>query len=174
MIKPWKPTRSNSWPPEENSSRRDCPRSSRTLLRNQSRTLPLPWAITLRGLGNRFWPALYAGGFTERLFSPFEERELLNSGLELQTWCREQRARRSSGKPEILKAGSNWLRKSAVINPQSGHTRCWRLPHSLQIGQKLSRPQQETIGNTTLWVLPNPSGLNANYQSQDLARLFRE
>ena len=34
--------------------------------------------------------------------------------------------------------------------------------------------QPETIGNTTLWVLPNPSGLNANYQAADLARLFRE
>ncbi len=30
--------------------------------------------------GNRFWPALYAGGFTERLLSPFESRELLKSG----------------------------------------------------------------------------------------------
>src|SRR5437867_6694787 len=30
--------------------------------------------------GNRFWPALYAGGFTDRLLSPFEERELLKSG----------------------------------------------------------------------------------------------
>src|SRR4026209_2637369 len=29
--------------------------------------------------GNRFWPALYAAGFTERLLSPFDERELLNS-----------------------------------------------------------------------------------------------
>src|SRR5207302_2309075 len=27
--------------------------------------------------GNRFWPALYAAGFTNRLLSPFEERELL-------------------------------------------------------------------------------------------------
>lgn len=35
-------------------------------------------------------------------------------------------------------------------------------------------PQQDRIGNTALWVLPNPSGLNANYQPADLARLFRE
>ena len=34
--------------------------------------------------------------------------------------------------------------------------------------------QQDLIGNTILWVLPNPSGLNANYQAPDLARLFRE
>src|SRR5690349_24190072 len=30
--------------------------------------------------GNRFWPALHAGGFTERLLSPFDERKLLQSG----------------------------------------------------------------------------------------------
>jgi TDG/mug DNA glycosylase family protein len=35
-------------------------------------------------------------------------------------------------------------------------------------------PRQDRIGNTMLWVLPNPSGLNANYQAPDLARLFRE
>jgi TDG/mug DNA glycosylase family protein len=34
--------------------------------------------------------------------------------------------------------------------------------------------QEDQIGNTVLWVLPNPSGLNANYQRADLARLFRE
>jgi len=30
------------------------------------------------------------------------------------------------------------------------------------------------MGATIVWVLPNPSGLNANYQAADLARLFRE
>ena len=33
--------------------------------------------------------------------------------------------------------------------------------------------QEETIGGTAIWLLPNPSGLNANYQPADLARLFR-
>src|SRR5438876_3429885 len=30
--------------------------------------------------GNRFWPTLHAAGFTDRLLSPFDERELLQSG----------------------------------------------------------------------------------------------
>ena len=34
--------------------------------------------------------------------------------------------------------------------------------------------QSQKIGDTVLWVLPNPSGLNANYQATALARLFRE
>jgi TDG/mug DNA glycosylase family protein len=35
-------------------------------------------------------------------------------------------------------------------------------------------PQAEHLGATRLWVLPNPSGLNANYQLPDLVRLFVE
>ena len=35
-------------------------------------------------------------------------------------------------------------------------------------------PQERTIGATRIWVLPNPSGLNAHHQPKDLARAFRE
>ncbi|MEO7503214.1 MAG: G/U mismatch-specific DNA glycosylase, partial [Gemmatimonadaceae bacterium] len=34
--------------------------------------------------------------------------------------------------------------------------------------------QPERIGSAGLWVLPNPSGLNANHQLPDLAKMFRE
>jgi TDG/mug DNA glycosylase family protein len=35
-------------------------------------------------------------------------------------------------------------------------------------------PQDHCIGSTRVWVLPNPSGLNAHYQLKDLARVFAE
>nr|MBA2243966.1 mismatch-specific DNA-glycosylase [Gemmatimonadota bacterium] len=35
-------------------------------------------------------------------------------------------------------------------------------------------PQEERIGDALAWVLPNPSGLNAHYRLEDLARIFRE
>ena len=35
-------------------------------------------------------------------------------------------------------------------------------------------PQAETVGGAGVWILPNPSGLNANYRPADFARLFRE
>jgi TDG/mug DNA glycosylase family protein len=38
---------------------------------------------------------------------------------------------------------------------------------------KLGR-QDTRMGDTVIWVLPNPSGLNAHYQRADLTRLFRE
>ena len=34
--------------------------------------------------------------------------------------------------------------------------------------------QEEIIGGTILWVLPNPSGLNAHYRQEDLNQLFKE
>ena len=34
--------------------------------------------------------------------------------------------------------------------------------------------QNENLAGALLWVLPNPSGLNARYQLNDLAKLFRE
>ena len=34
--------------------------------------------------------------------------------------------------------------------------------------------QEERIGESQLWVLPNPSGLNAHYQAKELGRLFGE
>ena len=34
-------------------------------------------------------------------------------------------------------------------------------------------PQQEDLGGARLWVLPNPSGLNAHYQLDDLTERFR-
>ena len=35
-------------------------------------------------------------------------------------------------------------------------------------------PQPDALGPSQLWILPNPSGLNAHYQPKDLARVFRE
>jgi TDG/mug DNA glycosylase family protein len=126
--------------------------------------------------GNRFWPALYAAGFTERLLSAFEERELLKTGYgitnvvaratataaELSTQELVEGGRRLAAKvrrhrPRCLAVLGVGAYRTAFGQPQAGLGR-----------------QGEMIGGTTVWVLPNPSGLNANYQLADLARLFRE
>ena len=126
--------------------------------------------------GNRFWPALYAGGFTDRILSPFEERELLKSGYGITNVV--PRATASADlltKEEILAGGERLRAKVLRYRP--------RILAVLGVGAyrtALNRPkaavgrQEERIGDTVLWVLPNPSGLNANYQAADLARLFRE
>ena len=126
--------------------------------------------------GNRFWPALHAGGFTDRVLSPFDERELLKSGYGITNVVMRTTASADALTKEEIIAGGRQLRAKvlryrprvlAVLGVGAYRT-AFNQPKAT-VGR-----QQETIGDTILWVLPNPSGLNANYQAADLARLFRE
>lgn len=126
--------------------------------------------------GNRFWPALYAAGFTECLLSPFDEQELLKSGYGITNVVRRATASADMlTRDEIVAGGKRLAAKVRRYHP--------RVLAVLGVGAyrvAFDRPrafvgrQDERIGETLLWVLPNPSGLNANYQAADLARIFRE
>ena len=126
--------------------------------------------------GNRFWPTLYAAGFTDRLLSPFDERELLKSGYGItNVVSRTTVSADLLTKEEIVAGGERLRAKVLRFRP--------RVLAVLGLGAyrtAFSRPkavvgrQEELFGATVLWVLPNPSGLNANYQAAELARLFRE
>lgn len=126
--------------------------------------------------GNRFWPALFAGGFTERLLSPFDERELLKSGYGITNVVQRTTATADQLMKEEIIAGGERLRakvlryrpKVLAVLGMGAYRLAFNKPKA-SIGR-----QDDQIGQTILWVLPNPSGLNANYQAGDLARLFRE
>jgi len=126
--------------------------------------------------GNRFWPALFAAGFTNRIVSPFDERELLQNGYGVTnvvmrtTATADQLSRRElreGGKKLITKVRRYRPRVLAILGLGAYRT-AWEKPKAV-IGR-----QEETIGETIVWVLPNPSGLNAHYQAAGLARLFGE
>lgn len=126
--------------------------------------------------GNRFWPALHASGFTARLLSPFEEHELLAHGYGITNVVERATATAAELSPAEYIAGGRRLRGLvrrshpmylAVLGVGAYRT-AFNQPKAV-IGL-----QAETIGETRLWVLPNPSGLNAHYQPRDLARLFGE
>jgi TDG/mug DNA glycosylase family protein len=126
--------------------------------------------------GNRFWPALYAGGFTDRVLSPFDERELLKSGYGITNVVRRATASADLLTKEEIVAGGERLRAKvlryrprilAVLGVGAYRT-------AFNQSKAVVGRQEDRIGETALWVLPNPSGLNANYQAPDLARLFRE
>ncbi len=126
--------------------------------------------------GNRFWPALHAGGFTDRQLSPFEEAELLKSGYGITNVVERATAAASELTDEELILGGRELeRKVRRFRPKvlallgvGVYRTAFHHPRA-HLGL-----QDETIGQTSIWVLPNPSGLNAHYQPKDLARLFRE
>jgi TDG/mug DNA glycosylase family protein len=126
--------------------------------------------------GNRFWPALHAAGFTDRLVSPFDERELLKTGYGITNVVMRATASADqlSGE-ELRKGGEQLAAKVRRYRPTflavlglGAYRAAWERPKAV-IGR-----QQEPIGETVVWVLPNPSGLNAHYQAKDLGRLFSE
>lgn len=126
--------------------------------------------------GNRFWPALYAAGFTDRLLSPFAERELLASGYGITNVVMRATATADQlSRAELREGGKRLAAKVRRYKPDfltvlglGAYRAAFEKPRAV-IGR-----QEERIGDTVLWVLPNPSGLNAHYQPKDLARLFGE
>jgi TDG/mug DNA glycosylase family protein len=126
--------------------------------------------------GNRFWPALHKSGFTDRLLSPFAEREMLKSGLGLSNVVPHATASAAELTLEdFIDGGKKLAAKVRRYRPQivailgvGAYRHAFAKPKA-QIGE-----QAERIHDARVWVLPNPSGLNANYQLDDLVKLFRE
>lgn len=126
--------------------------------------------------GNRFWPALYKSGFTDRLLSPFEEHELLTLRLGVTNVVAHATATAAElTKEDIIRGGRELAAKVRRYRPRvlailgvGAYRHAFAQPKAT-IGE-----QAERIGDTRIWVLPNPSGLNANYQLPDLVLLFSE
>ena len=126
--------------------------------------------------GNRFWTTLYGAGFTPRLFRPDEEALLLTLGLGLTKFIhRATRAASELTDDEYVAGGRRITRMVQRYRPKvlasvgiDAHRRAFGQPKAT-VGL-----QAESIGETALWVLPNPSGLNAHYKPQDFVRVFAE
>jgi TDG/mug DNA glycosylase family protein len=126
--------------------------------------------------GNRFWPTLHRAGFTPRLFHPSEQYELLKLGYGITNVVPRATAAAAELTPEELLAGANTLmRKVLKFKPRylaivgiGAYRTAFERPKA-RLGL-----QDETIGDTLIWTLPNPSGLNANYQPAALVELFAE
>lgn len=126
--------------------------------------------------GNRFWPTLHRAGFTPRLFSPSEQYELLELGIGItNVVARATAAADELTREELIEGGKILAKKVKRYTP--------RYLAIVGVGAyrtAFDRPkakmglQEETIGETKIWVLPNPSGLNANYQAAQLVELFAE
>lgn len=125
--------------------------------------------------GNRFWPALFAAGFTPRLLDPREERELLPLGCGITNVVPRATATAAEvGAAELVKGGKALAAKVRRYAP-----RVLAVLGVTAYRVAFARPkaalglQPDRIGDARVWVLPNPSGLNAHYRPADLAELFR-
>ncbi|WP_130340876.1 G/U mismatch-specific DNA glycosylase [Micromonospora kangleipakensis] len=126
--------------------------------------------------GNRFWPALHRGGFTPRQLHPGEQGELLGWGLGITNMVARASARADELTAEELLAGADIL---------AGKVERYRPRWVAVVGVTAYRigfarpkatfgPQPELLGGARLWVLPNPSGLNAHFTPETLGAAFGE
>ena len=126
--------------------------------------------------GNRFWPALYQAGFTDRQLSPFEDASLPEYGLGCTNLVNRATARADEVSREELERGGDRLRELAetlrpgwvaVLGIGAFHT-------ALNAPARGIGAQPASLGPAGLWVLPNPSGINAHYQLADLVVAFAD
>jgi TDG/mug DNA glycosylase family protein len=126
--------------------------------------------------GNRFWPVIFKSGFTQRLYSPFEEDLLLENKIGITNVVNRATATAAELTSEDYISGESKLR-SKINNYKPGVLAVLGVgayKQAFKVKNVSVGKQECTIDSTTLWVLPNPSGLNANYQLDDLVRLFSE
>lgn len=126
--------------------------------------------------GNRFWPALLAGGITPRLYSPFEQHLLLLENIGITNLVNRATARADEvGHNELEKGAEILSEKIARYKPEAvailgitTYRTAFKKPRA-----KLGL-QDDKISGSKIWVLPNPSGLNAHFQIKELGLLFAQ
>jgi TDG/mug DNA glycosylase family protein len=124
--------------------------------------------------GNRFWPALHGAGFTDRLVHPSEQYLLPSLGLGITNVVSRATARADELSPEeFVEGGAQLAARVARLRPRylavlgvTAYRAAFKRPKA-RIG-----PQDETISGVPVWVLPNPSGLNAHFQLPALISEF--
>ncbi len=124
--------------------------------------------------GNRFWPALYGGGFTPRLFSPFEAPLLLDLGFGITNIVERATASADELTDDELRAGGHRL--AAKVKRWRPTVVAFAGIHPYRVVSGIKDAcvglQKPLFGGSYVWVLPNPSGLNAHYLPDALAQLF--
>ena len=124
--------------------------------------------------GNRFWPALHRSGFTHRLLHPSEQFGLPALGLGITNVVARASARADELSPaELIEGGEalaalaqRWRPRFLAVLGVTAYRVTFGRPKAA-IGR-----QDHEIGGVRIWVLPNPSGLNAHYQLPALAAEF--
>ena len=125
--------------------------------------------------GNRFWPVLHRAKFTAQKLSPAEERKLLKFKYGITNIVNRSTATAAELDHQALKAGGRRLAaKIKRFRPRVVVILGLEV-FRVAFGQPRARFgfQEERIHKAQIWVLPNPSGLNASYQLPALTRMFR-
>jgi TDG/mug DNA glycosylase family protein len=126
--------------------------------------------------GNRFWPALHRSGFTPRQLAPAEQQELLGLGLGVTNVVERATATAAELSAAELREGGKQLEETAERFAPAYIAVLGVTAYRAAFGDPKAAlgEQARALGPSRVWVLPNPSGLNAHFTPTDLARLFAE
>jgi double-stranded uracil-DNA glycosylase len=132
--------------------------------------------------GNRFWPALHQSGFTSRQLRPEEQPLLLNCGLGITNVVARATARADELAADELRAGGQALASLAgslgvawlAILGVTAYRTAFGLPRAVVGPQDAADLRGVALGGARVWVLPNPSGLNASWPTPRLTGAFAE
>ena len=119
---------------------------------------------------NRLWPTLHQAGLTERRLAPENSAELLAAGIGITNLVARATARADELTPDEIRAGvprlarlvARWHPQVVAVLGVTAYRVAFARPKAT-VG-----PQPEPLEGARVWVLPNPSGLNAHYQQADL------
>jgi len=126
--------------------------------------------------GNRFWKALRGAGCTDRLLAPEEDGRLPEYGYGLTNLAERPTARADELAPAELVEGAARLERkirehavrAVVFLGVTAYRAAFDRPKA-----KIGR-QDHRIAGAAVWVLPNPSGLNAHYRLEDLIAAYEK
>ncbi len=126
--------------------------------------------------GNRFWAALHAAGLTPRLLDPSEQGELPALGIGITNLVPRTTAAAAELSREELRAGGERLAalvarhriRTVAILGMGAYRTAFGRPRA-GMGR-----QDEPLAGAAVWVVPNPSGLQARYGVDEIAALLRE
>ena len=126
--------------------------------------------------GNRFWATLHGAGFTPRVLRPDEDATLPAYGLGVTNLVPRTTSAATELEDAELRAGAARIR--TVVGRYRPRFVAFVGVSSYRIAfdrpKAMVGPQPDRIGVSSVWVLPNPSGLNAHYQLPQLVPLFRD
>jgi TDG/mug DNA glycosylase family protein len=127
------------------------------------------------GPGNRFWKALHGSEFTDRLLSAFENRELLKANIGVTNLVNRATRTEKDLSREELREGAGRLERLVDRNKPRWVAVVGIGAYEKAFGRPGVRPgpQRDRLAGAPLWVLPNPSGLNAWYPLSVLIEQFR-
>jgi TDG/mug DNA glycosylase family protein len=126
--------------------------------------------------GNRFWKVIHLAGFTPEQYTPFQERRLLEHGIGVTNLVPRATAAADELSRQELQAGARRVEELACRQ----HPRVVAFLGMLAYRVAMRRPkaglglQDERLCDSALWLLPNPSGLQARYQLEEMVALFAE